>query len=115
MTTSSAHAVAVRFTLYCGPQLPPAVAARRVARALGRTLESRTSSLRGPYYRWTGSGAADVLVQANVPDDDGVRIEPECPAHAALVYATGLDEADYQALAAVEGLRLLDSDVLLVA
>jgi hypothetical protein len=114
MTTSAMRTVVVRFALYCGPHLPIAVAARRVARALSVPLEVRDSPLRGAYYRWTGSGAADVLVQANVPDDDGVRLEPECPAHAALVYATGLDEAGYQALAEVAGLYLLDSDVLLV-
>jgi hypothetical protein len=114
MATSTAEGVAVRFTLYGCPELPLPIVARRVAHALAVPLESRTSSLCGVYYRWTGYDVADVLVQGNVIDEDGALLEPGYHASAALVYATGLDEAGYDALALVEGLELLDSEVLLV-
>jgi hypothetical protein len=113
MTTSTSRAAPVRFNLYGSPDLPLAVAAERVARALAVPLARSTSRLRGIYYRWTGPEAADVVVQANVRDDEGVLVEPDQPMHVALVYATGLDDAGYQALARVEGLRLLDAEVLL--
>jgi hypothetical protein len=114
MATPTAGAVAVRFNLYGWPGLPLAAVAEHVARALGIPLRRRTSGLRGVYYRWTGSGAADVVVQANLADEEGALVEPGYPAHGALVYATGLNDAGYEALAQVEGLRLLDAQVVLV-
>jgi hypothetical protein len=113
MKASTAGAVAVRFNVYVCSDVPLDVVAGRVARALGVRLEERSSALRGTYFRWTGSGSADVLVQANVADEDGVVTEPEHAVHAALVYATGLDDGGYNALAHVEALRLLDQDILL--
>jgi hypothetical protein len=112
MKASTAGAVAVRFNLYGCPDLSLDVVARRVARALAVPLESRTSPVRGVYYRWTGRNAADVLLQANVPDEEGVLVEPAHATFAALLYATGLDDEAYDALARVEGLCLLDAEVL---
>lgn len=114
MKASTGGSVAVRFNVYGWPDLPLPMAARRVARALAVPLESRTSPFRGAYFRWTGSEAADILVQANIPDEEGVLVEPAHTSFAVLVYATGLDEAAYEALARVEGLCLLDAEVVLV-
>jgi hypothetical protein len=114
MKASTAGAVAVRFTLYGCPDLPLDAVAGRVARALAVPLETRSSRLRGTYYRWIGREAADVLVQANVPDEDGVLMEPAQAPHAALVYATGLDDAGYEALARVDDLHLLEEEVVLL-
>jgi hypothetical protein len=114
MKAPTEGAVTVRFNLYGCFDVPIDVVARRVGRALGVRMERRSSGLRGIYFRWTGPEAADVLVEANVADEDGVLIQPGHPAHGALVYATGLHDADYGALAHVEPLRLLDQDVLLL-
>jgi hypothetical protein len=114
VTATTREALTVRFNLYGWPHLPLGAVADRVAHALAVPLRARTSPLRGVYYRWSGSGAADIVVQANVRDEDGVLVEPRYFANVSLVYATGLDEAGYEVLARIDGLQLLDGEVVIV-
>lgn len=114
MTTTATGSLAVRFYLYGSRHLPIALTAERVQRALGLPLQLHVSSLRGVYHRWSGEDGADILVQANVADEEGRLVETLHPGHSALVYATGLPDAGYQALAEVDGLDLLDADIVLV-
>lgn len=114
MTLSTAPIAAVRFTLY-GSMHPASVAADHVARALTVPMKAYRGRLRGTYHRWTGSDAADVLVQANVPDEEGCPVERCHPTYPTLVYVTALDDDSHDALARVGGLRLLESEVLRLA
>jgi hypothetical protein len=92
--------------------LPLAVAAERIARAVAVPFDQRTSPFRGAYYRWSSEGGADILIQANVAEE-ALPVETS-HAYTALVYATGLDDGGYDALARIEGLELLDAEIVLV-
>jgi len=104
----------VAFHVYCWPGLPLQLAADRLRLAVALPLSSRHGPRRGPYYRWSGDDGADLLLQANVPDESGLPLEPEAPVDALLVYATGLPESVHAALAAIEGLALVTADVVAV-
>ncbi|HVN13212.1 MAG TPA: hypothetical protein VMT69_14040 [Kineosporiaceae bacterium] len=108
------HTLGIRFYLYGSACLPLVAMAERVTAAVQLPLGRRVSSVRGTYFRWSGDHGADIVVQANVADEDGRLVEADHPVHGVLVYATGLPEASYQALDEVDGLELLVGETVLV-
>ena len=115
MSSPALHDVLhIDFHVYGWNALSISVAAERLRRVVPLPLAGRHGTRRGEYYRWSGADGADLLLQANVPDEDGVPLEPDAPAHAPLVYATGLPEAVLAVLATVEGLILITADVVAV-
>lgn len=114
-TTDQHHDLAVRFYLYGWRHLPLASAAQRLSRVVDVVFEHRAGSFRGAYYRWSADDGGDLLIQENVADEEGVLVERAHPEHSALVYATGLDDRVYEALEQVDGLELLQAEVVHVA
>jgi hypothetical protein len=109
---SSTRLLLVTFSVYDCVGVPLPVAAERLRQVLPVPLARRRGARRGEYYRWSGDGGADLLVQANVVDEAGIPVEPLAAAYEALVYATDLPAGLQAALADVDGLRLLATDVV---
>ncbi len=114
MMPAVSEVLRLAFHVYCWPALSLPVAADRLRRAVPLPLSARHGAVRGAYYRWSGDDGTDLLLQANVPDEDGLPLEPEVPAWAPLVYATGVPESVLAALAAIEGLTPVTTDVVAV-
>src|SRR4051794_5325935 len=97
MSSAALHDVLhVAFHVYGWNALSISVAAERLRRVVPLPLSGRHGTRRGEYYRWSGADGADLLLQANVPDEDGLPLEPDAPAHAPLVYATGLPRPSWR-------------------
>jgi hypothetical protein len=103
--------VRVVFCVYGCSGLSLADLAERLRAVVPVPLTRRVGRWRGEYYRWSGDEGEDLLLQANVPDEAGVPVEPGAPAHEPLVYATNLPAHVGAALARVDALRLLSADV----
>jgi|tagenome__1003787_1003787.scaffolds.fasta_scaffold20502568_2 hypothetical protein len=106
--------VQIAFHVYAWLGGPVPVAADRLRTVVPLSLVRRQGALRGEYYRWSGEDGADLLVQANVVDEDGVPLEPLAPAHASLVYATGLPGDVHAALDNIGVLTPISADVVTV-
>lgn len=109
----SVHAVhdllRVAFHVYATPGLSLGVAAERLRQTVPVPLAGFIGTHRGEYYRWTHDDT-DLLLQRNVPDEDGQAADPVAPVHEVLLYGTNLPEPVISALARVEGLRLLTAE-----
>lgn len=86
-------------------------AAQRVAAALGVRFTARSSDYVGDYLYWWDRHR-DIAIRSNVPDSEGYLTEPDHPEHRVIVYANFLQPEAFEALAAVPGLVLLDTDLI---
>ena len=86
--------------------------AQRVGEVLGIELEPRHSLYHGDYYGWRGPGQADLLLQQNFIEDDGLPTDDEHPDHKVLLYASVLPEDWFDALMRLPGVERLSSSVL---
>ena len=82
--------------------------AAKVGRMLFIQLEPRNSLYRGDYYRWRGAGAADIILQENlIEEDDGLRTDDGFPEHVILLYASNLPRPWFDRIASIEGAERL--------
>jgi hypothetical protein len=86
--------------------------ARDIEQVLSIQLEPRDSLYRGEYYAWDGDAGADLVLQPNFIEDDGLRVDHEYPDHLVLLYASELPEEWFDRLAKLPGVERLESTVL---
>jgi hypothetical protein len=102
----------VEFRVYRCPGLALPVVAELLRELVPLPLARRTGSVRGEYYRWSGDDGPDLLVQTNVVDEDDLPLEPGAAAHEVLLYVTEPPGPVLAALAALDGLTLVATDVV---
>jgi hypothetical protein len=78
--------------------------AQQLQDVLGVQLEPRSSLYLGEYYRWDGTGSAEIVLQENfIEDDDGLRTHDRYSEHVLLLFATDLPEGWAERIAALDG------------
>jgi hypothetical protein len=58
--------------------------------------------LGGEYFRGTGEGAVEVLIQTNFEDDEGYLVEPEFSAFPTLIYVNDSNDDVADAIASID-------------
>jgi hypothetical protein len=86
--------------------------AREIEQMLSIQLEPRDSLYRGEYYAWGGDSGADLILQQNFMEDDGLRVDSEYPDHIVLLYASELPDEWFDRLARLPGAERLESRIL---
>ena len=101
----------IRFDLWATHQkLEPT--AQAVTAALGLSLVQRESDDRGFYFGTPIGSAVEVVVQKNYPDDEVEALESAFADYPTLVYVNPSSDAIETALASLDLLELVRSEVL---
>jgi len=103
--------VTKRFDLYGSRDRSLDEVASTLSHLIGTPLELHDSSYRGgDYYRNALGEPAEIIVQRNAEDEEGILTEPDHPGHQVIVYVTAPDDALARRLAKSTDLDLLDSE-----
>ena len=102
-----------RFKLFGAKGLEISEVAQLIAESLGLRMDLRESSYKGgEYFICRDESGAEITVERNALDEEGIRTEPEFSEYETLVYLNYGQVATEQVLSEVRELKLLRSETV---